>query len=240
MVSTDDAERYVIGVKTEVAIARVRSRVAALHVELFRHGLRVATVSERVPGAELFLIRPAVSDADEPAPEQMVLTDLDGAAVPETPGSDRALTLDAEIHAGLYAAASRIGAVVHLESGHVAAWAARGEAIPCLTTAMADEFGAAVPVVGAPGDGDAAAIARSLADAFGGGLRAALVQHRGAFVVGPTAKDAVRAALMLDDSARTATLASLAGAAEPLDPDIASRRFAASQALRTTATDDRR
>ena len=50
------------GVKTEVAIARVRAEVAALHAELVRYGLVAWTggnVSGRVPGADLFVIKPS-------------------------------------------------------------------------------------------------------------------------------------------------------------------------------------
>ena len=39
-----------------------------------------------------------------------------------------------------------VGGVVHTHSGYATAWAARGEAIPCVLTAMADEFGGDIPV----------------------------------------------------------------------------------------------
>ena len=39
-----------------------------------------------------------------------------------------------------------VGGVVHTHSTYASAWAARGEAVPCVLTAMADEFGGEIPV----------------------------------------------------------------------------------------------
>ncbi|WP_200847248.1 class II aldolase/adducin family protein, partial [Microbacterium sp. 18062] len=50
------------GPEIEVAVARVRAEVASLHGELVRYGLVVWTggnVSARVPGADLFVIKPS-------------------------------------------------------------------------------------------------------------------------------------------------------------------------------------
>ena len=80
----------------EVAIARVRADVARLHGELTRYGLVVWTggnVSGRVPGADLFVIKPSGVSYDDLAPENMILCDLDGNVDPG--------------HAGLRAAARR-------------------------------------------------------------------------------------------------------------------------------------
>ena len=74
------------------AIARTRSDVATLHSELVRYGLVVWTggnVSGRVPGADLFVIKPSGVAYDELTPENMILCDLDGNVVPGSPGSER-------------------------------------------------------------------------------------------------------------------------------------------------------
>jgi L-ribulose-5-phosphate 4-epimerase len=42
--------------------------------------------------------------------------------------------------------AGRRQGVVHTHSAYATAWAARGEPIPCVLTAMADEFGGDIPV----------------------------------------------------------------------------------------------
>ena len=39
-----------------------------------------------------------------------------------------------------------VGGIVHTHSPYATAWAVRGEPIPCVMTAMADEFGGEIPV----------------------------------------------------------------------------------------------
>ncbi len=78
--------------EVEASIARVRADVAKLHAELTRNGLVVWTggnVSGRVPGADLFVIKPSGVSYDDLAPENMILCDLDGNVIEGTPGSDR-------------------------------------------------------------------------------------------------------------------------------------------------------
>ena len=123
------------------AIDRVRAEVAALHAELTRYGLVVWTggnVSGRVPGADLFVIKPSGVDYDELTPENMILCTLDGEVVAGTPGSDRSPSSDTAAHAYVYRNMPDVGGVVHTHSPYAVAWAARGESIPCVTTAMAD------------------------------------------------------------------------------------------------------
>ena len=40
----------------------------------------------------------------------------------------------------------KVGGLVHTHSTYATAWAARGEAIPCVLTMMGDEFGGEIPV----------------------------------------------------------------------------------------------
>jgi len=128
--------------------------VAALHAELPRYELVVWTagnVSERVPGTEaidggLFVIKPSGVSYDDLTPESMVVCTLDGTKIVDgtpdrlTPSSDTAA------HAYVYRAMPEVNGQVHTHSPYAAAWAARGEQIPCVLTAMADEFGGPIPV----------------------------------------------------------------------------------------------
>ena len=78
--------------KIEAAIRKVRGDVAALHAELLRYGLVVWTggnVSGRVPGADLFVIKPSGVSYDDLRADNMILCNLDGNVVPGTSGSDR-------------------------------------------------------------------------------------------------------------------------------------------------------
>ena len=86
-------------------IDAVRTEVAALHAELVRYGLVVWTagnVSGRVPGSDLFVIKPSGVSYDELSPATMILCDLDGIAIPGTPGSERSPSSDTAAHAYVY------------------------------------------------------------------------------------------------------------------------------------------
>ncbi|WP_020097004.1 class II aldolase/adducin family protein [Microbacterium sp. 11MF] len=231
MVSKDDAERYVNGVKTEVAVARIRERVASLLVDLAGRGLASTTLSERVPDADLFVTRPVLAD-DELAPENMMVVSLDGLSVPGTPGDDGVLPDDVELYAAILKDAGAV-ALVHLEAGHAAAWAARGAAIPCLTAQAAREFGGAVPVIAGP-DVSAPAVIDSLREAD---APAILVAGLGALCVAASAREAVRLAQVLEGVARTASLSS---EAEPLEADLIADLSGRARARRSTITDGRR
>jgi L-ribulose-5-phosphate 4-epimerase len=199
----------------EAAIESVRQDVAALHAELVRYGLVVWTggnVSGRVPGADLFVIKPSGVSYDELTPENQILCDLDGNVIEGTPGSERSPSSDTAAHAYVYRHMPDVGGVVHTHSTYAVAWAARGEAIPCVITAMADEFGGEIPVGPFAIIGDDS-IGRGIVDTLTGHRsRGVLMKSHGPFTIGKDAKDAVKAAVMLEDVARTVHISRQLGA----------------------------
>lgn len=217
-----------ISTSVEDAITQVRSDVAALHAELVRYGLVVWTggnVSGRVPGADLFVIKPSGVSYDELAPENMILCDLDGAVVPGSPGSERSPSSDTAAHAYVYRHMPWVGGVVHTHSTYAVAWSARGEEIPCVITAMADEFGGPIPVGPFAIIGDDS-IGRGIVETLSGHRsRAVLMRGHGPFTVGVNAKDAVKAAVMVEDVARTVHQAGLAGPLVPIPQDAIDSLF---------------
>ncbi|MFB9646655.1 L-ribulose-5-phosphate 4-epimerase [Microbacterium terregens] len=227
----------------ETTIAGVRSDVARLHGELVRYGLVVWTggnVSGRVPGAPLFVIKPSGVAYDDLAPENMILCDLDGAVVPGTPGSERGPSSDTAAHAYVYRNMPQIGGVVHTHSTYAVAWAARGEEIPCVITGMADEFGGPIPVGPFAMIGDDS-IGRGIVDTLRGHRsRAVLMQNHGPFTIGVSAEDAVKAAVMCEDAARTVHIAREAGPLIPIPQDRIDSLFRRYQNVYGQATDDRR
>lgn len=204
------------------AIQGVREQVAALHAELVRYGLVVWTggnISGRVPGEDLFVIKPSGVGYDELAPSNMILCDLDGNVVPGSVGSDRAPSSDAAAHAYVYRNMAHVGGVVHTHSDYATAWAARGEAIPCVITAMADEFGGEIPVGPFAIIGDDS-IGRGIVQTLDGHRsRAVLMRSHGVFTIGKDAKDAVKAAVMTEDVARTVHLSRQLGEPVPIAPE---------------------
>lgn len=190
------------GAGVSAAVAAVRADVARLHSELVRYGLVAWTagnVSGRVPGADLFVIKPSGVSYDELTPDNMVVCDLDGELVEgeHSPSSDTAA------HAYVYRHRDDVGGVVHTHSTFACAWAAVGEPIPCVLTAMADEFGGDIPVGPFALIGDDS-IGRGIVETLDGHRsRAVLMAQHGVFTIGSDAKDAVKAAVMCEDVARS-------------------------------------
>jgi L-ribulose-5-phosphate 4-epimerase len=201
--------------------AEIRRTLSDLHADLVAAGLVAWTsgnISARVPGEDLMVIKPSGVGYPELTPDSMVVCGLDGRAVDDPavnpmgyqPSSDTAT------HAYVYRQMPEVGGVVHTHSGYATAWAARGEAIPCVITAMADEFGGEIPI------GPFALIG---SDEIGRGIVGTLSGHRspavlmrshGVFTIGSTARDALKAAVMCEDAARTVHLARAYGG--PLTP----------------------
>ena len=205
-------------------VTELRETVCALHAELVRNGLVAWTsgnVSARVPGAELMVIKPSGVSYDDLTPSSMVVCDLDGKPVTDGSKGSKGLSpsSDTATHAYIYRHMPEVGGVVHTHSTYATAWAARGEPIPCVITAMADEFGGEIPV------GPFALIG---GDEIGQGVVATLTGHRspavlmrshGVFTIGGTGRDAVKAAVMCEDAARTVHLARAYGEPAPLSAD---------------------
>jgi L-ribulose-5-phosphate 4-epimerase len=245
MTETDQMEESVaiLDAATEAAIARTREEVAALHGELVRYGLVVWTggnVSGRVPGTDLFVIKPSGVSYDELAADNMILCDLDGRVIPDTAGSERSPSSDTAAHAYVYRNMPEVGGVVHTHSTYAVAWAARGEEIPCVITAMADEFGGPIPVGPFAIIGDDS-IGRGIVETLRGHRsRAVLMQNHGPFTIGVSAKDAVKAAVMVEDVARTVHIARQGGELIPIPQQSIDRLYDRYQNVYGQSTDARR
>nr|WP_043630107.1 L-ribulose-5-phosphate 4-epimerase [Nonomuraea candida] len=198
--------------------------VADLHAELVRYNLVVWTagnVSGRVPGEELFVIKPSGVSYDELTPENMVVCDLDGNLVE----GEHAPSSDTAAHAYVYRNMPEVGGVVHTHSTYASAWAARGEAIPCVLTAMADEFGGEIPVGPFALIGDDS-IGQGIVETLKGHRsKAVLMRNHGVFTIGKDAKAAVKAAVMCEDVARTVHVARQLGDPLPIAQDDIDRLY---------------
>ncbi|MFG1942487.1 L-ribulose-5-phosphate 4-epimerase [Nonomuraea sp. NPDC048826] len=202
----------------------MRTTVAALHAELVRYDLVAWTagnVSGRVPGEDLFVIKPSGVSYDELTPENMVVCDLDGNLVEgaHAPSSDTAA------HAYVYRHMPEVGGVVHTHSTYASAWAARGEPIPCVLTAMADEFGGEIPVGPFALIGDDSIGQGIVATLAGHRSPAVLMQNHGVFTIGKDPKAAVKAAVMCEDVARTVHVARQLGEPLPIKPEHVDRLY---------------
>lgn len=203
----------------QAAVQATRERVSALHAELPRWELVVWTagnVSERVPGMELFVIKPSGVTYDQLSPDVMVVCNLDGEKIDDGTPDRLSPSSDTAAHAYVYRHMPEIGGVVHTHSTYATAWAARGEPIPCVLTMMGDEFGGDIPVGPFAIIGDDS-IGRGIVETLSGSRsRAVLMQNHGPFTIGADGKDAVKAAVMVEEVARTVHIARQLGDVIPI------------------------
>lgn len=206
------------------AVADLCRTVCDLHAELVRYGLVAWTagnVSARVPGEDMFVIKPSGVSYDLLTPASIVVCDLDGTLV----DGDLAPSSDTAAHAHVYRHRPDVGGVVHTHSTYATAWAARGEPIPCVLTAMADEFGGEIPVGPFAMIGDDS-IGRGIVSTLEGHRSpAVLMRNHGVFTIGADARTAVKAAVMCEDVARTVHVARQLGDPIPIEPADVDRLY---------------
>ena len=206
-----------MSISTDVAatLRELRAQVATLHAELTRWQLVAWTagnVSARVPDRDLLVIKPSGVTYDELSADTMVVCDLDGVLVE----GEHAPSSDTAAHAYVYRHMPEVGGVVHTHSTYATAWAARGEPIPCVLTMVADEFGGDIPVGPFALIGDDS-IGRGIVETLRASRsKAVLMQNHGPFTVGKDARAAVKAAVLLEDVARTVHVARQLGDPLPI------------------------
>ena len=199
-----------------------RALLVDLHTEMKAAELVVwsgGNISQRVEGG--FLIKPSGLLYGQLTADSMVLCDLEGNVIEgkHAPSSDTAS------HAYIYRNMPEVNGVVHTHSNYASAWAAIQKPIPCILTAIADEFGGEIPLGPFAIIGD---------DSIGKGVvetlktsrsKAVLMRQHGVFTVGKDAKSALKAAIMCEDVAKSAHLAYQIGDPQPLDPAIVDQLF---------------
>lgn len=181
-------------------LEKLKEELVQLHLELPRNNLVAWTsgnISARDPESDLVVIKPSGVKFEDLTPAKMVVVDLDGNMVEGEykPSSDTAS------HCYLYRHLLEVNGVVHTHSRYATAFAILGRDIPCVTTAMGDEFGGSIPCGGFAligGEEIGQRVVEALRDSRS---PAALLQNHGVFTVGDTPEAAVKAAIMTEDNA---------------------------------------
>jgi L-ribulose-5-phosphate 4-epimerase len=198
-----------------VKLPDLRAEVCALHHELMRHNLVVWTmgnVSARDPQSGLVVIKPSGIKYDHLTPENMVVVDVEGRTVE----GDYKPSSDTASHCYIYRQRPDLNGVVHTHSRYATAFAALGMPIPCVLTGMADEFGGPIPCGGFAligGEEIGQEVVRCMSE---GNIAAVLMQNHGVFTAAHSAEAAVKAAVMVEDSAATTWLALQLGQPIPI------------------------
>ena len=199
---------------------RLRAEICRLNLELARNNLVVWTsgnVSGRDPGLGMVVIKPSGVPYEQLTPENMVVVDLDGRVIE----GELRPSSDTFAHVFVYRHRPEINGVVHTHSTFATAWAAVGKPIPPVLTAICDEFGGPIPVgayakIG--GDEIGQEIIRSI-----GSSPAILLKNHGVFTIGKTPEQAVKAAVMVEDIARTVFFAMQLGTPDEIAPEEITR-----------------
>lgn len=210
------------------AVRECREEVAALHEELVRYDLVVWTagnVSQRVPGADLMVIKPSGVRYHQLSWDTMVVCDLDGNKVDDGTPSALKPSSDTAAHAYVYRHMPEVGGVVHTHSSYATAWAATGKPIPAVLTMMGDEFGGDIPVGPFAIIGDDS-IGRGIVETLKESRSpAVLMQNHGPFTIGKNAEAAVKAAAMCEEVARTVAIAQHIGDLIPIPQETIDRLY---------------
>lgn len=203
----------------------LRKVVSDLHQELPKNGL-VTWTSGNISGRDAqtghVVIKPSGVYFEDLRPDNMVIVDREGQPVE----GDLKPSSDTATHCYIYRELPDVGGIVHTHSPYATAWAAVGRDIPCVLTAMGDEFGGVIPCGGFAligGEEIGREVVRVLREGPNPNSRAVIMQNHGVFTIGPTPKAAVKAAVMCEDVARTVLLACQLGEPIPIsDEHIAS------------------
>jgi L-ribulose-5-phosphate 4-epimerase len=160
------------------------------------------------------VIKPSGFDYESLTPELLVEVDLETGKTIDT---DMRPSVDLPHHLYLYRHIEDVGAVIHTHSNYATGFAAVGRPITLCLTAIADEFGAEIPCapyVDNEGEhiGEAIMAHRNRSPAI-------LMGNHGVFAWGKTARDALKAAVMTEDVAKTVFIASQLGEPSVLPPE---------------------
>ena len=183
-----------------VLLEALRHEVCELHAALPDNQLVAWTsgnISARDPDSNLVVIKPSGIKFQDLRPDNMVVVNLQGEVIEGTykPSSDTAS------HCYIYRHKPDVNGVVHTHSRYATAFAVIGEGIPCITTAMGDEFGGPIPCGGfclIGGEDIGKIVVDTLKDSKS---PACLLQNHGVFATGSNAENAVKAAVMTEDNA---------------------------------------
>lgn len=206
-------------------LEELRKIVSDLHAELPKNGL-VTWTSGNISGRDRqtghVVIKPSGITFEDLRPDNMVVVDINANVIEgaHKPSSDTAT------HCAIYRAMPEVGGIVHTHSPYATAWAALGRDIPCVLTAMADEFGGVIPCGGFAligGEEIGNEVVRVLREGPNPHSLAVIMQNHGVFTIGPTPKAAVKAAVMCEDVARTVYLAVQLGEPIPISPENIAR-----------------
>lgn len=189
-------------------LENLKQRVYKMNMMLPKNNLVTMTsgnVSGRDSETNLVVIKPSGVLYDDMTPDDMVVVDLDGNVVE----GKLKPSVDTATHLYVYRHRSDVNGIVHTHSPYATSFAALGRSIPVYLTAIADEFGCAIPV-GPYAKIGGEEIGKAIVD-YIGESPAILMKNHGVFTIGNSPEAALKAAVMVEDTAKTVHLSLLLG-----------------------------
>ena len=207
-----------------MTVAELRQEVLHANKMLMAAGLVTAhsgNASGYDPRTNTVLIKPSGVDYDRLTADSLVMVDRDSGAI-VGPARLRP-SVDLPHHLFLYRNMPEVRGVVHTHSNHATAFAALGRPIPCVLTAIADEFGGEIPCTPFVDNvdehiGEAIMAHKNRAPAI-------LLANHGVFAWGDSPRGALKAAIMTEDVAKTVFLAMQLGEPKPIPPEEAEKWY---------------
>lgn len=197
-------------------LREIREELVELNQALPQNRLVVWTsgnVSMRDQQSGLIAIKPSGVMFADLTPENIVVVDLNGRQV----DGDAEPSSDTASHLYIYRHRGDANGIVHTHSNYATAFAAMNKPIPAVLTAIGDEFGGPIPC------GDFALIGgeqigKAVIDSIGNSP-AVLLKNHGVFTIGKTGQAALKAAIMVEDVAKTVWLALQLGEPDEITPE---------------------
>jgi L-ribulose-5-phosphate 4-epimerase len=203
-----------------VLLKSLREELVYLNQELPRNNLVTWTngnASMRDTETGYVAIKPSGVKFEDLTSENMVVVDLHGNVIE----GDKKPSSDTASHLYIYRHRPGINGVIHTHSNYATAFAALGQSIPVYLTAQCDEIGGPIPCGGFATVGGEE-IGQAALDAIGDSP-VVLLKNHGVFAIGPNGEEALKAAIMVEDIARTVWLAKTIGEPDEIPPDMVAR-----------------
>ncbi|MBA7579604.1 hypothetical protein ES695_10950 [Candidatus Atribacteria bacterium 1244-E10-H5-B2] len=186
----------------------IREEVYKAHISLKENKLIMWTsgnVSVRDPKTNLVVIKPSGVPYDKLSPDNLVVVDLNSNIIE----GNLKPSVDMTTHLYIYKHMPDVMSVIHTHSTYASAFAVIGKPIPVCLTAMADFFGCDIPVgelvlIGEEEIGKE--IIRKI-----GKSKAIIMKNHGPFTIGAGVNETLKAAIFLEESAKTLIMAKILG-----------------------------
>ncbi|MEM7735007.1 MAG: L-ribulose-5-phosphate 4-epimerase [Deinococcota bacterium] len=200
----------------------LRERVWEANLALPDNGLVMATsgnVSGRDPETGYVVIKPSGYSFAKLTPAHLVIVDVHGNIIE----GDLKPSVDTASHLYVYRQRADIMGIVHTHSPYATSFAVRGEPLPIYTTTSAAVFGGEIPVSEFATIGEEE-IGREIVEKIGSN-HAILMRSHGIFTLGTSAEQALKYAIILEETAQVVHYALLRGDLAPLPDEVVKRGY---------------